>query len=323
MNRFSKAILIFLFIFFLIEVLMLVPKEVNSDSKMTIEQFDLEEKRNDQYMRGIHVVTARGDFKEWELWAEKAVSDEEDGIWHLSQVKVDFFSENGSYFNVIGSSGEFHIKKKDMSIYGDVKIRSSNDYLLVTERVNYSSQDRVIVGPTEVNVIGPKRKNEGVLKLRGDHLRVHLDESMMQIIDNVHGNKKLSSGSVVNVTSHLAEMSGASNYVSFQGNTKFDLDEMRLSGTKAIFKYDEEESFLKSLLVSGGVKVSDIDKLATASELEVFFREDKYIFRGGPKVIQGADELIGDEIVFLKGGKQVQIKKARVKVQEGGSEKIR
>lgn len=64
---------------------------------------------------------------------------------------------------------------------------------------------------------------------------------------------------------------------------------------------------LDRIVLSGGVKLTDKDKKATCRELEINLTEDKMTLRGQPKVQQGDDEINGNEIVFLDGGKKVKI----------------
>jgi lipopolysaccharide export system protein LptA len=67
---------------------------------------------------------------------------------------------------------------------------------------------------------------------------------------------------------------------------------------------------------TGGARVSDSEKWATAQNLNVDFDSNRFIFRGNPRVVQNNDELRGEEIIFLDGGKQVQVRSARAKVDE-------
>jgi lipopolysaccharide export system protein LptA len=75
-------------------------------------------------------------------------------------------------------------------------------------------------------------------------------------------------------------------------------------------------------MFSGGARVSDADKWATAQNVMVDFEKDRFIFRGHPRVVQNNDDLRGEEIVFLDGGKRVRVKGARARVDEKKLEKV-
>ena len=91
---------------------------------------------------------------------------------------------------------------------------------------------------------------------------------------------------------------------------------MRITGPEARFNYDPKTDVVKSVYVSGGTRVSDSEKWATSENVNVDFEQNKFVFRGDPRVVQNNDELRGDEIVFLDGGKQVDVRHARAKVDE-------
>ena len=77
------------------------------------------------------------------------------------------------------------------------------------------------------------------------------------------------------------------------------------------------------MLISGGTRVTDHDKLATSEKVMVHFDDDRYVFSGSPRVVQNGDELVGDEISFLNGGKQVKVSNARAKIDSEDVEKTR
>ncbi|MNL10806.1 hypothetical protein D3C87_1316180 [compost metagenome] len=62
--------------------------------------------------------------------------------------------------------------------------------------------------------------------------------------------------------------------------------------------------------------MSDVDKYATSESVNLDLLADKYVFKGRPKVIQNNDELSGEEIIFLEGGKKVKIERARAKMEK-------
>jgi lipopolysaccharide export system protein LptA len=123
------------------------------------------------------------------------------------------------------------------------------------------------------------------------------------------------------IKSHRSVFSGKDKAARFYDDVVLDLDSMRITGPEARFDYDNKTDTIKSVYVSGGARVSDADKWATSQNLSVDFVTNKFIFRGNPRVVQNNDELRGEEIIFLNGGKQVQVQQARAKVDERRLEK--
>jgi lipopolysaccharide export system protein LptA len=69
------------------------------------------------------------------------------------------------------------------------------------------------------------------------------------------------------------------------------------------------------LLMKGNVRVTDQKNWASSQYAQVLFEENEFVLFGNPRIIQDENELRGEEIRFLKGGKEVRVSKARAKVE--------
>jgi lipopolysaccharide transport protein LptA len=138
----------------------------------------------------------------------------------------------------------------------------------------------------------------------------------MHILKDVKAEKLVEKERKAFIRSQTADLSAKTHAVKFEGNVVLDMDSMRITGPHARFDYDDKLKLVRSAVFSGGARVSDTEKWGTAQNLEVDFTQDKYVFKGDPRVVQNNDELRGEEIIFLDGGKQVQVKRARAKVDE-------
>ena len=281
----------------------------------------------DQTMNGMHMIETQEGAKEWEVWATKAVSFKVKERLELEAVKVVFFSEKGVTFTVTGKKGTVQVKTKNLRVEGDVITRSSNGYVFKTESVDYDSAARRLVAPHEVEMTGPPDDQGKSLKLTGASMRASLKASTMEVERDVHAEKTLEQNRVAYIRSQRALFSGKDKTAQFRGDVILDMDSMRITGPRAQFELDEKGARVKSVLFGGGARVSDADKWATAQNVQVDFEQNRFVFRGGPRVVQNNDELRGEEIVFLDGGKRVQVTGARAKVDEqrmhkGSAEKI-
>jgi len=119
---------------------------------------------------------------------------------------------------------------------------------------------------------------------------------------------------VATITSQRAVFSGRSNQAHFFGNVVIDVDTMQVSGPQAKFDFDPKTDTLNAVQVAGGVKVTDTDKFATSGTVNLSFRDNKLVFKGSPRVVQNGDELVGDEITFLDGGKRVEVSNAKAQI---------
>lgn len=270
----------------------------------------------DQSMGGMHMIETQEGQKEWELWSDKATGMKGKEVFELTKVKTIFFSESGVTFTVTGNRGHVQAKSKDMRIEGDVVTRSSNGYVFRTESMEYLSTSRQLTAGNAVEMIGPRDAQGHSLRLTGMGMRATLTNSTMEILNDVKAQKGIEGGRKALIRSHHSQFSGKDRTARFSGDVILDLDAMRITGPEAHFAYDAKSDVVKTVEFNGGARVSDSEKWATAQNLKVDFESNKFVFRGNPRVVQNNDELRGEEIIFLDGGKQVEVKRARAKVDD-------
>lgn len=279
--------------------------EVSTESNEKVEQI----------LSGIHLVEAQGDEKQWELESQVAKKEKNSDEWRLDVVKVNFFGENDVSYKAKGLKGFVAEGQESLKIEGDIEITSSNDYKLRTELIFYSTESRKIDGPQEVHLKGPSEKSGdgGPLHMQSKSFNADLSTNIINLTDTVRGRKKMSGGRHMKISSQMAQFSGQSNFALFKDDVVIDVNSMTVTGPRAKFIYKDGE--LYSMFIDGGVKIKDVGKWGVAGEAEVFFKEDKYVFRGNPKIVQDEDQLVGEEIVIFDGGERVQVKKAKAKYQ--------
>lgn len=323
--KLGKFLLGLLLVALIIEIVVVSPKDLEEKSQEKKEESASNAPNAgsvEQLMRGAHLVETREGEKEWELWAESATAYKMQDSWSLQAVRTRIFGKGGVYFTVTGDRGVIEVKSKDMKVQGNVKIRSSNGYVFQTEAMDYRSLHRLLQAPQPVKMWGPKDVEGNSLFLRGQSMEADMNNSLMKVNRDVVSEKAIQGGRRLLIRSQKAVFSGKSNLAHFIGDVVMDLETMRIIGPEAIFEYGHETNLVKSVQVFGGVKVSDLDKWATAQKVNVNFEKDRYVFRGSPRVVQNSDELRGEEIVFHNGGKKVEVFKARAKVDNSRLEKL-
>lgn len=304
------------FILIVVELVFFAPqpgdREDTTDWTTQDEEYK-PEKDVEQVLQGTHLVEAKGDKKLWELDAKEARKKKDSLDWRLDTVKVKFFGENKVSYVADGKEGFVGENQNKLKISGDVVITSSNGYVLNTEVIFYETKTRTIDGPEPVKLKGPpdQKGDGGPLYMESDFFDADLNTNIINLKKNVKGRKRMSGGRKMKIRSDKAIFSGQSNYALFEKDVVIDVDSMTVTGPRAKFIYKDNE--LYSMFIDGGVKIKDIGRWGVAGEAEVFFQEDKYIFRGSPKVVEGSDQLVGDEIIVYNGGDRIQVKKAKTK----------
>lgn len=269
----------------------------------------------DQKMGGVHLVESQQGSRDWELFSQAAEGSQGAGNWKLHRVRVLFYNKEKVEFTVTGDTGTIDSTTRNISVVGNVITRSENGYLFRTPSIYYNTKTRIIESPEEVEMRGPPEGAMAGMELKGRKMKVFVDQSRMVIQENVSAEKPHKEGKKFQIVSDGAEFSGKNNEAKFLGAVRMNYDNMRLEGPEASFLYNKGANILSAVEVRGGVKVSDVDKFATSEKVNLDLLADRYVFQGRPKVIQNNDELTGEEIIFLDGGKKVKVERVRARVE--------
>lgn len=316
-----KNILLFsLFALLFIEVLIgfPVPLEKKVDPFVTqAGRVTEKESTADQQMTDIHLTESGGNqVKKWELWAKVAEGYEGRGAWELHSVEVHFYSKSDVSFRVKGDFGTIDTKTKDLVVQGHVLTTSSNQYKFASDKIIYTASQHSLVSPSLVQMETPADKNGSSMKVKGGRMRGDIATKFIWMDQGVSAQKLLQPGKNLEIESMKVEMSGQDSKMSFSNNVFIQYLGMHMKSPRADFQFSNQGGALSNIQMLGGVHIQDVEKTATSET--VFFDpvENKYIFRGNPKLTQDQDELIGDEIVFLNGGKQVKVDKIKAKLED-------
>jgi len=239
----------------------------------------------------------------------------------LQTVKAQFFTDDGITFNVSGAEGSVGTDNKDVTVDGGVVTQSSNGYVFKTTKVQYNSKTRFLTSPMMVEVSGPRDITGHSIYIKGQKMSADLNKGFITIENEVSAKKTGSSNQKMVVTSQKAELSGKDKSVRFSGAVVIDMNGMKITGPDALFKYGAQSDLLESIELEGGVKVSDFSKWATSEKLSINLAKNEFVFDGKPRVVQDNDELRGDRIVFLDGGKKVKVQNAKIKVSRDSLDK--
>lgn len=306
-----------LVVFIFLEILFISPKILEKPTEdlsqyQKIQALAQSKKKDsvEQKALGVHLVENDDNQKGYELFATEA-SGTSDAQWVLKKVKVQFYSDNNTSYTVKGDVGEIDGATKDIIIRGEVLTTSTNGYQFKTDSLRYTAKDKTMKSTDSVFMQGPPDSKGSGFNLRGIGLQVDIKSNKMTILDSVEADKIIDAKEF-DLTSNTAEFYSSSQEALFSGNVKMSLGSTEIKAPRARFFYSDVLKALERIVLSQGVRLKDTDKTATCSELEMDLREDKMTLRGQPKVQQGEDEISGQEIVFLDGGKKVKINKVSV-----------
>lgn len=264
----------------------------------------------EQKMVGVHLVENSNNAKGWELRADEATGSSEE-LWVLKKVKVEFFNENQSSYVVSGDVGEINGQTKNMLIRGQVITQSANGYQFQTNDMNYLADSKMLVSDNLVSMLGPEDKSGAGFKLNGQGFRIDLKTNKMYIESNIEASKEMDNKNF-HVTSNAAEFSNKNQEALFSGNVHMTFDKTKVTAPQAFFRYSEKQKALQSILLKDKVVLKDEGKSAVCQQLLMNLIDDTMTLSGQPKVQMGEDEIQGEEIVFLEGGKKVKMNKVKI-----------
>lgn len=268
---------------------------------------------------GFNLVGTTNGKREWELQAERAAGLKDQKQTNLKDVVIHFFGEQKTNYTVKGDFGAVRADNKDMEIRGNVLMNTSEGYVLKTQSLKYDAGPKNLSTNDFVQMEGPAEK-DGKLLLSGAGFLTDTNSSVMKLSDRVTATKNVGPGRPMKIQSVRAEINGKTNVADFDKNVTVDIDNIKMEGDHAKFIYDSTDKALKSLLLTGNVRVSDQSYSATSLSAQVNFKEEEFILRGNPRVLREENELFGDEIRLLKGGKEVKVYKAKAKVDKDPDE---
>jgi LPS export ABC transporter protein LptC len=307
------------------EMILVAPKPLGRRQKLAMKPLHKIISRGpheaDQAIKGMHLTESEAGLKLWELNSEAASEFKGKGELILEKIKTRFFGKSGIQFFVRGKNAQVDMDTKDMNIEGDVLTKTSNNYEMQSEAVNYDAGSKNLLSESPIRILGPKDKHGNRLRLQGIGMQAHVEDGKVQIIDDVRGDVTLENGANLQIKSKSVELSSVSKVAHFRGNVVIDVDTLRVTGPSAQFQYADDGDALSSLYVEGGIKVSDVDKFATSENVKVQFKEKSLVFKGRPRLVKDNDEVFGDEIIFLNGGKRVQVKGVKAQIDSSQLEK--
>lgn len=304
LGQVAFAILLFIIFF---QVVIGFPISLEQTSNPANSGENITGKENLQIMKNVRAQESLEGSRDWELYADEATGTTSEGRWNLKVVKVQFYSSSRLEFVVTGQRGWFDSQSKDVTIEGDVVTKSANGYVFNTQAMEYTSSDKTLRSQSQVKVTGPTDADGGRLEVKGGRLETLIDAKEISIQSGVTARRGFAPGRAFTIQSGQLKLSGQNTSAHFSNSVRIEVDSMRIDGPEARFAYRNGTDLLQSVLIQGGVKVSDVDKYATAEIVRFDPESNQFVLSGHPRLVQNQDELAGEQITFIDGGKKVKV----------------
>ncbi len=311
------ALIIFLLILVFFEILILFPKQTDQAQKQVQAEKSAPESQQSevqQKIQGLHLVESRQGTRDWELFARHAQSYQERNEWDLEQVRILFYNNEVQDMVVRGDHGRIHAEKRDMRIEGNVEIETANGYIFQAPYVEYNSKLRLIQCAGLVQVKGPIEQRKRSLFMKATGMRIPVTERKMYLESQVSGYRVFpSEEKTLTFKSESAELSAITKTAVLRKNVIMNYNPMVMKSQVATFSYSEATKEFQYLELDGKVELKDQGRRAVSENLKVNFEKREFTFSGYPRLYQGDDELVGEQIIFMDNGKRVKVENVRAR----------
>lgn len=115
----------------------------------------------------------------WELEADRAEYFKEPDLMVFSDVRVTFYSKNGSMYTLQGKEGRYKKATGDMEVSGDVVGRMSEGYDIRATSLKYKAKEKLLLTEDRVVITGSDLRIEGV------GLMVDIEKNLFSLKDKV------------------------------------------------------------------------------------------------------------------------------------------
>ncbi len=117
------------------------------------------------------------------------------------------------------------------------------------------------------------------------------------------------------ITSQTLTADNKNNTAIFEGSVVAKTDDVTMYSDKMTVFYDNSESRIKKIHAIGNVKVHRNERAIFSNEATYLDDEEKIIFTGDPKAVEGENLITGTQIIFFLKDDRAVIEGSRVILQ--------
>jgi LPS export ABC transporter protein LptC len=133
----------------------------------------------DLQIRNIHFTEVGDPDLKWELQADSGRYVRKDNLAYFDKVRIKLITSGGKSYTMTGESGILHTDSNDAEITGNVHVVSDRGDRFKTDRLLYSSSDRIIHTDGKVFMEG----NKTAVNARG--MKLYVKEEKVSLLSGV------------------------------------------------------------------------------------------------------------------------------------------
>ncbi len=117
------------------------------------------------------------------------------------------------------------------------------------------------------------------------------------------------------ISSDTLTADNKNNTAVFKGNVVAKTDDITMYSDKMIVSYDSKDSKIIKIHALGNVKVNNEERALFSQEAIYIDNEEKIIFTGNPKAIEGDNMITGKQIIFFLKDNRTLVEGSRMVIQ--------
>lgn len=117
------------------------------------------------------------------------------------------------------------------------------------------------------------------------------------------------------ISSETLTADNKNNTAVFEGKVVAKTDDITMYSDKMIVFYDSKDSKIVKIHALGNVKVHNDERALFSNEAVYIDNEEKIIFTGNPKIIEGENMITGKQIIFFLKDNRAVVEKSRMIIQ--------
>lgn len=133
----------------------------------------------DLSLQQINYTETREGRRCWTLVADSAAHNVGDGVTRIENIHMTFYDEEMGDVTLAAESGEMKSSSRDVTVRGDVVVKSPQGYALYTEQLQYLETERLIRTDDPVRLVSEKMDVTGV------GMRLDVQGRTMTLLSNV------------------------------------------------------------------------------------------------------------------------------------------
>ena len=281
----------------------------------------------DYHTQQYRYLSIQGGVKQWKLQAESANVYNKEKLVHSKDVVIELYDSAGLTTWVTGKEATYHFNEKEVELYGTVKIKLPDGFIVESEYLKYLTPTRVLEIPQSQQVHGYGENADKTRKLdfksKGmtfDQVANEIDLKREVTFEMIRVNKEPSSTRIQSDYSHIDRNNQTAIFIMnpVTGQKRFvklNQPGLYVQSRKMDLEYSNRPEVVDYLVARDDVYIEEtksgkITRTATSQHARFDNRENLIILTQFPQVYQDKNTVTGDRIIINRDTDLIEVEES-------------